>query len=113
MTMGYDLVARRRTRGPAGCYECNIRFMIVLRSAMVAAAVPEALVYRKFISNDSLLVTRLQSRMIAKKLTTWLRADDLVLDLAESNTNAHSSLDALSTVVRAVGSKREKTELAQ
>jgi hypothetical protein len=32
---------------------------------MAAAGVPEALVYRKFVSNDGLLVTPLQSRMIA------------------------------------------------
>jgi hypothetical protein len=87
--------------------------MIVLRAAMVAAGVPEALVYKKFISNDSWLVSPIQSRTIAKKLTTWLRGDHLELDLVETNANAHWSLDALSAVVRAVGSTREKAELAQ
>ena len=38
--------------------------MIVLRAAMVAAGVPEALVYKKFISNDTCLVTPIQSRTI-------------------------------------------------
>ena len=85
--------------------------MVVLRSAMVAAGVPEALVYKKFISNDSWLVTPIQSKTIAKKLTDWLQADDLTLDLIETNSNAHWSLDALSVVVRAVGNKKDKSDL--
>jgi hypothetical protein len=113
MTMGYDLVAKRRKRGTTGYYRAGIEFMTFLRSAMVAAGVPEALVYKKFVSNDNLLVTPLQSRTIAEQLTTWLRGRNLTLDLAETNERARASADALFFVLRAVGNQKETTRLAR
>jgi hypothetical protein len=111
--MGYDLVAKGRKRGTAGYYRAGIEFMALMRSAMRAADVPEALVCRKFVSNDNLLVTSLQARMLARKLTTWLRGRNLTLDLAETDERAHGSLDALLLVQKAVGNKREAARLRQ
>ena len=48
--MGFDLDAKRPKRGAEGYYRSGIEFMTVLRSAMVAAGVQDALVYKKFVA---------------------------------------------------------------
>jgi hypothetical protein len=111
--MGYDLVAKRAQRGAVDYYRAGIEFMTFLRSAMLAAGVPEALVYKKFVSNDDWLVTPLQSTMIAEKLTTWLRGRHVTLDLAENNSRAHVSTDALSFVQRAIGHEKDAARFAR
>lgn len=111
--MGYDLVAKERKHGAAGYYSANIRYMPFLRSAMVAAGVPEALVYKKFTGNDNLLVTARQSEMIARRLLVWLRGRDLVVDVVESHDSARASLDALLRVQRALGMRKEAARLAK
>ena len=85
--------------------------MAFLRSAMLAAGVPEALVYTKFVSNDKLLVNTLQAKMIAQKLTTWLEGRNLTIELAETDSRAQSSLDALFSVHSAVGNKEAAARL--
>jgi hypothetical protein len=67
--MGFDLVAKRPHRGAENYYRAGIEFMAFLRSAMMASGLREELVYRKFVSNDDLLVTALEPKMIAEKLT--------------------------------------------
>jgi hypothetical protein len=111
--MGYDLDARRPKRGAASYYRSGIEFMTFLRSAMVAAGVPEALVYKKFTSNDNLLVTPTQSRMIAQSLTRWLRRRNLTLDLAETNQWTRASTDSLLFVLQAVGNHKDRARLAR
>ena len=111
--MGYDLDAKRPKRGASSYYRSGIELMAFLRSAMVAADVPETLVYRKFISNDNLFVTQAQSRMIADKLTTWLRRRNLILDLAETNRWAPASARSLAFVLQAVGDRKNKARLAR
>jgi hypothetical protein len=111
--MGYDLTAKRRKRGAVGYYRSGIEFMTFLRSAMVAAGVQDALVYKKFVSNDNWLVTPRQSKMIAERLATWLRGRNLTLDLAEANEGARASTDGLRFVLRAVGNKKEEARLAR
>ena len=111
--MGFDLSAKHPKRDVEGYYRSGIEGMILLRCAMVAAGVPEALVYKKFTSNDNLLVTPLQSQMIAQKLMTWLRRRNLKLDLVEADPRAHSSIDALFFVVKTVGKRKEQARLAR
>jgi hypothetical protein len=87
--------------------------MTFLRSAMLAAGVPQALVYRKFVSNDHLLVTALESKMIAEKLSVWLRGRSLTLDLAESDPRSRVAAKALLFVQKAVGNEDEAARLAR
>jgi hypothetical protein len=103
--MGFDLVAKGRTRGAGSYYRVGIESMAFLRSAMRAAGVKEALVYKKFVSNDNLLVTSLQAKMVGEKLTTWLRGHNLTLDLAETNDRAYATLDGLQSVLNALNNK--------
>lgn len=111
--MGFDLAAKRPTHGAESYYRSGIEFMTVLRSAMVAAGVQEALVYKKFVANDNWLVTPMQSRMIAERLTAWLRGRSLTLDLAEGEGRARASTDGLRLVLRAVGNQQEGARLAR
>jgi hypothetical protein len=106
--MGYDLMAKRPSRGAADYYRSGIEFMIFLRCAMVAAGVSPALVYKKFISNDGFLVTPLQSRTIAKRLTTWLKGRNLVLDLAERTESALLSTEGLFEVLNTMDSRSDR-----
>ena len=112
-TVGFDLTAKRPKRGAEGYYRSGIEFMSLLRCAMVAAGVPEALVYRKFVSNDDRLVTRRESQMIAEKLTSWLHGRNLVLELAERNERARVSVENLQYVQQAVGSRQEASRIAR
>lgn len=109
--MGFDLVAKTKKRGTAGYYGAGIEFMGFLRAAMLAAGVPEALVYRKFVANDNLFVTPLQATTIARKLGAWLKGRDLVLDLAETHEHADVSMRALQSVQQAVGNRTEAARL--
>ena len=111
--MGFDLEAKRPKRAVENYYRSGIDRMIFLRSAMVAAGVPDTLVYKKFISNDNLFVTPMQSRMIANRLTKWLRRRNLKLDLAETNRQARASTASLFLVLQAVGNTRDKSRLAR
>jgi hypothetical protein len=111
--LGFDLIAKRRKRGAADYYASKIQFMVVLRSAMVAAGVEEGLVYKKFIANDHWLVSARESRIIAERLTTWLQGRNLVLNLAETNERAHVATDALSLVLQTVGKHKEQARLAR
>ncbi len=111
--MGYDLVAKEEERGAVSDYRVGTESMVILRSAMRAAGVPEALVYKKFVSNDNFFVTPLQARMVAQKLTTWLQGRNLMLDLSETNERASASTDGLLEVLTAVGDKKRAAELAR
>lgn len=111
--MGFDLAAKRPHRGAENYCRAGIEFMAFLRSAMVAADVRQELVYRKFVSNDDLLVTGLESKMIADKLTSWLRGRNLTLDLAETDPRSRVAVDGLMFVQKAVGNKDEADRLAR
>ena len=111
--MGFDLHAKRPKRKPEAYYRSGIEFMTVLRSAMLAAGVQEALVYKKFVSNDNWLVTARQSKMIAERLTTWLQGRSKTLDLVEANESARASTDGLRLVFLAVGNQKEGARLAR
>jgi len=86
--MGFDLVAKRPAEGAEGYYGANVFWMAALRCAMTAAGVRQDLVYGKFLCNDGLLVTPLQAKSIAEKLTAWLKNRNLVLDCAETDERA-------------------------
>jgi hypothetical protein len=85
--MGFDLTAKNPKSGCEGYFRANIFSMILLRSAMLAAGVKEELIYRKFSANDGFLVTALQAKTIAEKLTVWLKGRKLMLDMVEKNEN--------------------------
>ena len=85
--------------------------MAFLRSAMVAAGVPEALVYTKFASNDHLLVTPRQSSMIAEKLVAWLGGQNLTLDLAEADPGSRLAMERLMLLQKALGNRKEAARL--
>lgn len=109
--MGYDLVAKAPGRGAVDYYRAGIENMAFLRAAMLAAGVHEGLVYKKFVSNDDLLVTSLQASTIAQKLTTWLQGRKLTLDLADTDDRVQVAADVLAFVLKAVGPKKEAAAL--
>lgn len=111
--MGFDLVARREAPGADDYYRAGIEFMGFLRVAMTAAGVDEALVYRKFVSNDNLLVTARESATIATRLTEWLRGRALIVDLVEADPRGHIALDALRITMSHVGLKRQAGRVAR
>jgi hypothetical protein len=84
-----------------------------LRCAMLAAGVPETLVYKKFVSNDDLLVTPLQSEMIAERLTAWLRGRNLFLELVETDPRAHLALEGQHFLESALGNREEADHIAR
>ncbi len=92
--MGFDLSAQNRSLHDSGYFRANLYQMIMLRAAMVAAGVAKNLIYKKFVGNDGFLVTELQSRQIAEKLTTWLKGRNLLLDLAEQDEGARTVNEA-------------------
>jgi hypothetical protein len=111
--MGFDLCAKRAKRGATTYYRAGTEYMGFLRCAMVAAGVPETLVYKKFVSNDDWLVTPRQSEMIAEKLTAWLQGRSLVLELAETQRHAHLTLENLHLLHGALGKQNEADRIAR
>jgi hypothetical protein len=91
--MGYDLTVKHPKPGAMRYYRAGIEFMTFLRLAMIAAGVPQALVFKKFVSNDDWFVTARQSEMISERIVTWLRGRNLTLTRADSNARARTSLD--------------------
>jgi len=86
--MGFDLYATDKAAGKSGYFRAGMREMILLRSAMIAAGVDRKLVYGKFIGNDGLRVTAIESRHIAANLRNWLKGRSLIIDLYERNETA-------------------------
>jgi hypothetical protein len=109
--MGFDLTAKRPKRGATRYFRAGIEFMRVLRCAMLAAGVPEVLVYKKFVSNDDWLVTARQSEMISEKVTAWLRGRNLTLQLVEQNPRGQAVLKHLGWLLAALGNKRERNRI--
>ena len=94
--MGFDLTAKNKRLGEKGYLRAGVYEMILLRASMVAAGVDEKLVYGKFVGNDDLLVTAIQSRKIAESLTAWLKGRNLTADLSESSERANPGNEAYS-----------------
>jgi hypothetical protein len=111
--MGFDLVAKRRDLGHEGYFRANVFSMMFLRSAMLAAGVKEELIYRKFLGNDGLLVTRLQARTIAGQLDAWLKGRKLQIDIAEENRRAKEVNDAVLGMLEAFHTGKRKSEVAR
>ena len=111
--MGFDLTARHPAKGESDYHRAGIERMAFLRSAMTAAGVPGELVFRKFVSNDHLLVTPRESAAIAERLTAWLRGRNLTLDIAEPDPRANVTLEALAALQRSVGNRQEAARLAR
>ena len=107
--MGFDLHAKGRNLGEKGYYRASIYHMIFLRSAMLAAGVNENLVCKKFVSNDGLLVTSLQSKQIAERLRDWLKGRKLTLDLAERNKIARLANAGYLQVIQVLGEGEAKS----
>ncbi len=106
--MGFDLVSKKPELGDAGYMRADIIRMIFFRSAMLAAGVPENLVYQKFLGNDGCLVTDQQSRTIAEKLRTWLKRRNLVVDFSEENERARRVNEAVLQVFQSLGDSKQK-----
>jgi hypothetical protein len=106
--MGYDLTAKDRSLGDLGYFRATGDHMILLRTAMVAAGVKEDLVYRKFVGNDGLAITVLQSKHIAECLTTWLKRRAITVDLCEQNGAARSANEAYFQVFMALGNREAR-----
>ena len=107
--MGFDLVAKDRTLGEKGYFLANVYQMTLLRASMVMAGVKGTLVYKKFVSNDGLLVTPLQSKRIAESLETWLTGRNLIVDLAEHNEAAKAGNSGYLEVITLLGNAKEKS----
>jgi hypothetical protein len=83
--VGFDLIAKKPAGAAWGYFGANVFWMSALRCAMRAAGVREELVYGKFLYNDGRLVTPLQAKTVAEKLTAWLKGRNLLLDCRETD----------------------------
>jgi hypothetical protein len=108
--VGFDLYAKRKRPEKGGYFRATMDYMTFLRAAMIEAGVPERLVYRKFVGNDGQLVTALQSKAIAERLTVWLQGRNLVIDLVERDGSARATNDAMFELMRelSTGSRAKK-----
>ena len=111
--MGFDLTAKNNRVGEKGYFRANVYQMILLRTSMLAAGVDENLVYGKFVGNDGLFVTALQSRKIARSLAAWLTRPKLTVHLSERNELANRSNEVYFEVIRQVGGREDKRILKQ
>lgn len=106
--MGFDLNAQNCNLRDRGYLRADVYQMMMLRVAMLAAGVEKTFIYRKFVANGGFLVTELQSRKIAEKLTTWLKGRKLVLDLAEKDERAKAVNEAYLKVFLQVAGRDDK-----
>ncbi|MGH9737401.1 MAG: hypothetical protein ACRD4X_02300 [Candidatus Acidiferrales bacterium] len=111
--MGFDLTAKNKRLGEKGYLRANVYQMILFRASMLAAGVDEDLVYGRFVSNDGLFVTALQSRKIADRLTGWLRGRKLMVSLSERNGVANAANEAYFEAFRKLGGPGNKRAVKQ
>ena len=111
--MGFDLVAKNKGRGDKGYFHASAYQMILLRASMIAAGVDEKLVYGKFVGNDGLLVTTLQSLKIAESMAAWLGGRKLAVVLSEGHASAKATNEAYFGIIRAIGGRDDRRALKQ
>jgi hypothetical protein len=113
LKMGFDLIAKNKRPGGKGYLRASVYEMILLRASMLAASIDEKLVYGKFVGNDGLLVTALQSMQVADRLTAWLRGRKLAVALSERNPLANAGNEAYFGLVRELGGREDRRAMKQ